>query len=362
MPSERTPVNGYGCTKYGSTDLMDKILVIQTAFIGDAVLTLPMVQKLKEMYPSCLIDVVCTPTSAGLLSSSPYVNEVISYNKRGKEGSVFNIFRFARRLKANKYIKIYSPHRSARTALLVMLIGVKDTYSFTNSALKHIYRYLTEYRSDFHEVQRNLELAGFDTRKNDWRILPEVKINQSISEKINSYYCDNFGSRTVAAVAPGSVWETKKFPKEYFIEIIKYLRDELDMGVVLIGGEADAEYCSEIARGCGAGVVSSAGKFNIIESIELIRRSALLISNDSAPAHFAMCAGTPALTIYCSTVPEFGFYPYSKQSGYVSYDRLECKPCGIHGHKECPTGTFDCAHKLDHSIIKNKITELLNGK
>ena len=50
----------------------------------------------------------------------------------------------------------------------------------------------------------------------------------------------------------------------------------------------------------------------------------------------------PVLTIYCSTVPEFGFYPYNKKSSYISFNDLNCKPCGIHGYEKCPIKSFDC--------------------
>ena len=115
----------------------ERILVIQTAFLGDAILTLPMIQKLKEFFPDALIDVVCIPSTKEIFDHSAYVNSSIVLNKRKEHKSIFNLSRFAKELKKNNYSKIYSPHRSFRTSLLVAMLKVKDTYGFDNSSFKN---------------------------------------------------------------------------------------------------------------------------------------------------------------------------------------------------------------------------------
>ena len=73
-----------------------------------------------------------------------------------------------------------------------------------------------------------------------------------------------------------------------------------------------------------------------------------------------MIADIPTLTIYCSTIPQFGFYPYNKKSDYLSFNELNCKPCGIHGHDKCPINTFDCGYKLMPEMVIEKIAKLLD--
>lgn len=131
---------------------------------------------------------------------------------------------------------------------------------------------------------------------------------------------------------------------------------------MLIGGKSDATLCGNILSNFENGVISAAGEFSIIESIEILKNCELLICNDSAPTHMAMCADIPVVTIYCSTVPAFGFSPYNKKSITVSYDDLECKPCGIHGHNKCPINSFDCANKLLPEKIIDKIEEVISSK
>ncbi len=333
---------------------MEKILVIQTAFIGDAVLTLPMIEKLKEMEDRSIIDVVSIPSTSEIFISSPFVNEVLLLEKRGKHKSLMGLKSFCNEIKRRNYNRIYSPHRSIRTAIIVLFSGVRETYGFSNSSLKYVYKNIIEYNSSVHEVQRNFDLIGYKYSEDNWKILPKIRVSESAKLKVNDYFETNKITNGFIAVSPGSVWATKRYPIEYFIEVISSLVKE-GKQVLLIGGDNDKEITLKIKENFNENVFDSAGLFSLVESIELIKHASLLITNDSAPTHLGMCADVKVLTLYCSTVPEFGFYPYNKLSGYLSADDLYCKPCGIHGFDECPIKTFDCGKKLIPEIIIKKI-------
>ena len=339
---------------------MEKILVIQTAFIGDAILTLPMIQRLKTMIPDSVIDVISIPVTSEIFSASPYVNEVICLDKKGKHKSVFSIIKFAKEIRAREYTRIYSPHRSFRTAFIVMQSAVRETYGFSNSSFMHVYKYLIDYKYEHHEVQRNLSLAGLDSSES-WHILPKLEIPVNVKESVRDFFANYNINNHVAVVAPGSVWNTKVYPAEHYKKIIGYLVTNSGK-VLLIGGESDIQICTDLASGFNQDVISVAGKFSLLETIELLRNAKILISNDSAPTHFGMCADIPVLTLYCSTSASFGFYPYNDKSAYLSYDDLFCKPCGIHGYPECPVKTFDCGYNLKPGTVISKIEEILNVK
>lgn len=336
---------------------MQKFLIIQTAFIGDAILTLPMIQKLKEKFPDAFIDVVSIPSTKEIFSASAFVNDVIILDKKNKHKSFFSLFKFSKNIKEKDYDRIYSPHRSFRTALIIYFSGVKETFGFSSSSLKQVYKNLIEYRLDQHEVQRNLDLIGFKYKNDEWKILPDLQITSEEKKKIDIYILDNKLNNFIA-IAPGSIWNTKIYPKEYYKKIVNYFSKK-SYPVVLIGSKSDEELCRVISAGSDNAFIA-AGKFSLIESIELLKRSKLLISNDSAPTHLAMCADIPTLTLYCSTVADFGFYPYNKTSKYLSYDDLSCKPCGIHGYEECPIKTFACGYNLKPETVIDKIEEMLN--
>jgi heptosyltransferase-2 len=336
---------------------MEKILVIQTAFIGDAILTLPMIQKLKEMFSSSEIHVLCIPSTEEIFRSSPVVDNIKVIDKKRKHKNIFSLIFFAIKLKRENYDRIYSPHRSFRTSLIVFLSGVKNTYGFSNANLRFVYRNLVEYFPSKHEVQRNLDLIGFEYKNDEWKILPALKTTQEQESKVTNFIQKN-NIKSFIAVAPGSIWNTKKYPTEYYIDVVNSLRGKYS--IVLIGGKIDVELCNEIKLNCGENVFTIAGMFSIVESVELLRRAKLLITNDSAPTHMGMCADIPTLTLYCSTVTNFGFYPYNGKNAILSFDDLDCKPCGIHGFKKCPLNHFNCGKKLLPNVVIKKVDEMLN--
>jgi heptosyltransferase-2 len=334
---------------------VEKILFIQTAFIGDAILSLPAIQKLRKIFPDSVINVLCIPESKEIFEASKFIDEVIVLDKKGKHRSILSTLKFGKELKEKKYTKVYSSHRSFRTALLVLSLRINDSFGFDNASLKHVYKTLVKYDINKHEVQRNLDLIGYNYDDVSWKILPQVQADEEAKKKTSDFRFKNKLENGFIAVAPGSVWNTKKYPQNYFEQVIEYYLGK-NYNLVLIGGKSDKEICLNIKSKFEA-VVDASGIFNIIESIELLRYASLLISNDSAPTHFGMCADVKVLTIYCSTIPGFGFYPYNSKSKFISFDELECKPCGIHGHKKCPINTFDCGIKLH----PNKIIEITEG-
>jgi heptosyltransferase II len=340
-------------------DIEKKILVIQTAFPGDAILTLPFIQELKKKRPDYLIDVLCIPTTSEIFAASPYVHTIITMDKRGKQKSFTAFLKFVKELKSNSYEIVYSPHRSLRSALIALNLSAKESYGFDNSNLKFAYTNIVKYDHSSHEVKRNLSLLDNDYSNDKWKIIPEIMITDVTKSKVRKFLNDNQIQKFIT-IAPGSVWETKKYPIEFYQQISEYFINS-GFQVVLIGGINDRNLCEEFKNNIEKNIFIVAGEFSFIDSIELLKRSRLLICNDSAPTHLGVCADIPVLTIYCSTIPGFGFYPYNSKSDYISYDDLNCKPCGIHGFNKCPINTFDCANLLHPEKIIQKAEKLLSN-
>lgn len=339
---------------------MQKFLIIQTAFIGDAILTLPMIEKLKESNPDSLIDVLSIPSTEEIFNASPFVNKVYVIDKKNKDKGLFSLFRFSKNLKKNNYTKIYSPHRSFRSAIIAKLINANESYSFSNSNFKFLYSNIINYSKDKHEVQRNLDLISFAYDDKSWKVIPTLNIDENSKNKVEDFFVNLGAKNKFVAIAPGSIWETKRYPQNYYVEIIKSLAAD-SFTVFLIGSKADEKLCESILENSGQNVINAAGKFSLIESVDFLKRMKILIANDSAPTHLGVCADIPVLTIYCSTVKNFGFYPYNTKSSYISYDNLDCKPCGIHGFNNCPIKTFDCGNLLKPEKILLKTKEMINA-
>jgi heptosyltransferase-2 len=336
-----------------------KILVIQTAFPGDAVLTLPFIQELKKQNPDHSIDVLCIPLTSEIFEASPSINSVILLDKKGKQKSFFSFLKFVKELKSKNYEIVYSPHRSLRSALIVLSLSAKESYGFENSDLKFAYKSTVEYDPAAHEVKRNLEFLDNDFTKDKWRILPKISILQESKKKVSDYLGEKKLNNFIS-IAPGSVWETKKYPTNYFKQVIEHFVKN-GYQIVLVGGAEDRTLCENLKDDKEETVNIAAGDFSFVETIELLKSSVLLICNDSAPTHLGMCADIPVLTIYCSTVPGFGFYPYNGGSDFISFDELNCKPCGIHGFNSCPINNFYCAELLDPKMVIEKAEKLLSN-
>jgi heptosyltransferase II len=331
-----------------------RILVFHTAFIGDIILMLPMIQSLKRCFPDAFLGVVTVPLSAEVLKGHPAVDEVIVYDKRGADRGVRGFSRVVRRIKDQHFDVALIPHRSMRSALACWRSGIPQRIGFSTSAGRFLLTSAVRYEPLIHETLRNLRLAqalpGCDGSEELPRIWPSV----ADAARIDSILEHRFGpgaARKLVALAPGSVWATKRWPQEYYARLASTLADE-DVAVVLIGGREDAYLCASIARTAGGrGIFTTAGDLSLLESAELIRRCAVLVTNDSAPLHLGVAVETPVVALFGPTVPRFGFAPLGKHDIVVEQNDLTCRPCSIHGGTKCPIGTFDCMRRMSPETV-----------
>jgi len=338
------------------TGMIQRILIIQTSFIGDSILTLPLIQQLKEVNTEAEIDVITIPKCKEIFEASPYVSSVIIYDKRGKERSIGKTFKLAREVSKKRYEKVICLHRSLRSAILSSAIKAREKSGYDTSALPYVFDKLVEYNFSWHEVRRNLSFTGKRYNDEEWRINPVVK-SVSIDDKLKNLPA----TELKIAIAPGSAWGTKEYPIQHFIKVMELLNRK-ETGFVIIGDAKGFAKGEKIISNLAEKGANFCGKLSITETIELLRRCDLLITNDSAPTHFGIAAGIKVLTIYTSTIPEFGFYPYNCGSEFIGLGGLECRPCGIHGFKECPKGHFKCGEELAPEVIYNRIMGMILEK
>ncbi|HRE41657.1 MAG TPA: glycosyltransferase family 9 protein [Ignavibacteria bacterium] len=332
------------------------ILIIQTAYLGDVILTLPLIQFLKNKLPNTTVSLLSIPELSEILNPNPLIDEIIYYDKR-KNRKFSYLFEIIKLIKSKKYDLIISPHRSFRSTFISTFSGVKNRITFNNSSLSFLYNYIVRYNKNKHEILRNLDLLKPLDFNSEEIIKPKLYISKEKEKKIDEYVKINQIPEKFITIAPGSVWFTKQFPKEKFVNLINGLNENIY--VVLIGGEKDMETGDFIkTRVSNRKIHNAIGKLSIPESAELIRRSQMLIANDSAPLHLANAVETNVAAIFGSTIPNFGFYPIGKNDAIFEIKNLYCRPCGIHGHKECPEKHFRCM--LD--INEQEISKYVNSK
>jgi heptosyltransferase-2 len=339
-----------------------KILIIQTAYIGDVILTLPVAQVLKKEM-KCEIDFLCIPKTAELLRNNRYIDNLIVYDKKARDKRFLKLRNVSNRIRFKRYDIIISPHRSARSAFLAFRGKSEISISFDKSSLSFLYKKKVNYIKNIHEIQRNLKLLEPLGISVDSIIKPEIFIAES-DVKVVSLLLKKYGisdDENFITIAPGSVWMTKRYPPEKYINFLNILTNK-NFKIILIGGKEDVEICRFIKeKTTNAGVFNSAGKLTLTQSAELIRRSSVLITNDSSPLHLANSVGTKVIAIYGATIPEFGFYPYGSKDKIFEVKGLKCRPCSIHGLNKCPVKTLDCLEKIKEEDISEEIIKTISS-
>jgi heptosyltransferase-2 len=158
------------------------------------------------------------------------------------------------------------------------------------------------------------------------------------------------------ALAPGSAWGTKRWP--YYADLAKKLAEEHRIAV--IGSNADTTPAAKIMDVLPAACVINGVGLPLLASAELIGRARAIVTNDSAPQHLASAMGTPTLTVFGPTVPEFGFGPVADRSAVAGHNSLSCRPCDRHGPQRCPLGHWRCMRELTPDYVSSLLTEVLN--
>lgn len=336
------------------------IAILQTAFLGDVVLALSLAQVIRNNYPDVKISFVSTPLAAGISSSFKAVDSVISYDKRGIRKGLDGIKHIATYLNEQGVDCIISAHRSLRSSLVTYFAKPKYSVGFNTSSLSWLYKKRIKYIKYYHEIERNLSLlkafADYESLNLNYRPL-ELDIAENDINFVESMIVSHtLSPEKIIALAPGSIWETKKWKEGHFNELSTMLNKN-GFSSVLIGSEADAELCSRIANQSGS--LSFGGQFTLPQTIYFLSRIKLLLTNDSAPTHFAGLVNCPTVTLFGPTSPIFGFAPWSDKSLSLGLDELKCKPCEIHGGHKCPIGTHECMEKLQPETVLNAVMQLI---
>jgi heptosyltransferase II len=320
--------------------MADATLLVDTSFLGDVLCAEPAVRVAAEKYGGD-VDFLTSPGGGQMLRNHPQLREVVVYDKRKADRGLLGMLRIVKLLRRKNYARAICSHRSWRTALLLKLAKIPVRVAFDNAAAKWMYTDLIGYRKDLHEIERNLQLLG----GGDW-MRPQLHPSEDESMKAAQLIA---GLGKFIAIAPGSIWATKRWPEQYFAGVAATaLRHGLS--VVLLGGPDDRMLNNRVSTSAVTQAINPqtpildlSGKTNLRESYAVIKQAAVVVSNDSAPMHMAVAADVPVIAVFCSTVPAFGFAPQGERDVVLEIDeQLECRPCGIHGHPSCPKGHFHC--------------------
>ncbi len=342
------------------------ILVIQTAFLGDAVLTLPLLKGIHDIWEKAAIHVVTIPSNADLFRSQPYISRVYPYDKHKGSTGISAFIALVKQLRKTSFDYAIVPHRSARSTILTMYSRARRKTGYKEAAFNFLYN-TTIARGFVSDPTPGMELEPEITRNLNllpgWRNnlvdhLPQLVISKEIKENTRKWLQKNqLNKNEYVVFACGSIWPTKRWPEKSWIRLGKELRKS-GYKILLVGGKDDRHVSENVQRAVGNGTLSAAGKFKVIESAQLISDAKLVITNDSAPLHLATAVRTPILAIFGPTVPEFGFAPVCKCDYVIGLD-LPCRPCSLHGGAECPLKHHDCMQKLEPLSVAKVAMKML---
>lgn len=342
------------------------------------------VEELHAHYPDAAIDLVVRKGNDGLFKGHPFLRKLHVWDKR--EGKTRALFKLIGTIRKQRYDHVINAQRFFSTGLMTALSGGKETIGYDKNPLSFLFSRKLKHqipepkalrdhpvKSDavvIHEVDRLNDLIAHltDASRPLPKLYPSDEDRRSVDHLITPAgslledpaapgapqvrYGSDPGAETLReqrvvyiTIAPASVWFTKQWPAEKWIELIKLLPK--DQRVLLIGGPGDAELCERIAKEAGRGEVL-AGKLSLLATAALMEGATMNYVNDSAPLHIASAMNAPVTAVFCSTVPAFGFGPLNANGRIVErMEPLYCRPCGLHGYKACPEGHFKCAWEID---------------
>lgn len=323
---------------------MNKVLVIQTAFIGDAILSTALIEKIHQEQPKAKIDYLVRKSNAALLNGHPFLNRILVWDKQGRKYA--DLWRLLKWVRLERYDLVLNVQRYAASGILTAFSGAKKTVGYKENPLSFMFSKSIKHRfgkryEKVHEIDRVLDLW----KENTIRVLPKLYPTDEDVDSIRQYQ-----TKPYITIAPASVWFTKQLPKEKWVELISRVPNDLQ--VYLTGGKSDVNLCMEIDSGCNRHVEILAGKLSLLQTAALMQSAVMNYANDSAPVHLASAVNAPITEVFCSTVPDFGFTPLSDVSHVVQIEeKLTCRPCGMHGKSSCPKGHFKCATTINAKEI-----------
>ena len=316
-----------------------KILVIQTAFIGDAILATSVLEKLHEHFPQAQIDYLVRKGNESLFRQHPFIHKLYVWNKKGNKYK--SLLKILKEIRKQKYLYLINLQRYLSTGVVTTFSKAAVKIGFDKNPMSKYFDKVFKHnmQSGMHEIERNHQLIAAITDPNP--AMPKLYPTKQQFEKVEKYK-----KTAYVCISPASVWFTKQLPAEKWIELIKTL--EKNYKIYLLGGPGDKNLCENIRlKAESPKTFNLAGKLSLLESAALMKDATMNYTNDSAPMHLASSMNAPVTAVYCSTVPAFGFGPLSDDSYIVeTAKKLSCRPCGLHGRRSCPQKHFECAQSI----------------
>ncbi|MBN2201320.1 glycosyltransferase family 9 protein [bacterium] len=329
---------------------MKKILVIQTAFLGDVILSTPFFRAVARVFPDARVDALTVPQTKIVFRDSPFVRRVWTLDKSTVFRKTAGLFRLARGLRAEHYDAAFSLQLHATSSFLMAAAGIRIRVGFRRQkGLTHP----VAPPKGLHMRHRYLTLLSpFSDRTFDGRT--EMRWSEAEDRAADAVTAPlRRAGGPLVGLAPGSVWPTKRWPETHYTALARILSAE-GMALVAVGGPEDRGLCASVLDGTGSRSLNCAGELSVLESAAVLSRLDVLVTNDSAPLHMADAVGTDVIAIFGPTVRRFGCAPWRPGDEVLERD-LACRPCSRHGGRRCPERHFRCMLDTTPEAVSERV-------
>jgi len=350
------------------------ILLVPKGFLGDVLLTTPVIEALKASEPEARITCLVPPGLSDFVGRDPLVDDVIVFDRGGEHSGWQGLRQLAGLLRERQFGRAYAFHHSPRTALLLRMAAIPQRIGYAGGLASFLFSRRVAKPEKMHEVVRNLELVRADlcpavaeeveraARSGPaqvsafarLRVPPEDALR--ISDRVRQIIEEQ---KPFVVLAPGSAWATKRWSAAGYHELAQLLMRQ-GMRVVLTGAASDADVCVEVAQGLS--VANLCGSTSLEDLMALVRWASCVVCNDSSTLHIASALQVPTVVVFCATSPKFGFGPWKNRAAVVEKHDLFCKPCRRHGSRRCPTGTNACMTGVSAGEVFRAVQSLAGGR
>jgi ADP-heptose:LPS heptosyltransferase len=319
------------------------ILFIKLAAIGDAILLIPTLRKLKSSFPDSKITFMCSDINVKVIEKIHYVDEIINCRVYDFLKNPLNFVRFIKELRKVKYELIIDAGQWERIDSVITCFARKD-YSIgfkTKGQWKHVINdAVVEHSKTKHEVENFMDLLvpvgvipagrkmGFDELQLEFFLTGEDRIFR------NKFWEDNdLGNKTVICFHPGCGDHGK--PREWdinnYIDVGRRLHKYDENLVILITGtKGEGHLCSRLHEGIKDFSINTSGKYSLEETAAVIERAKLMVCSNTGILHVSTCVGTRTVGLHGPTNPS-KWGAYDKHSTAIQSDKF-CSPCLYLGH------------------------------
>jgi len=308
-------------------DSINRILLTRMKYIGDVILTTPIIRAVRERFPSAFIAYLGDKNAVSLLEGNPYLDEIIPYDF--SKPSIIEQTRVAVKLRRRRFDVVVDLFSNPRSALLTLASGAPIRIG---KDVKGRGMFYTHRMGDFGSLTCAIEyhyqyVKPLGVEPKYWK----TEIFLTEEEKREARTCLELNgvdlARPIVAVHPGATWPNKVWLKESFVELIDRLRAKLGVQAILSPGPGDKELVEYISRSSAS--VHVLPVLPVRQLAGILSLCKVFVSNDCGPMHIGVGVGTKTIGIF-GPEPVEVWFPYPPEEGHLAlFKKIECSPCRL---------------------------------